>query len=119
MESRVSVTKSYSFGFPTKFYRDNGIGEYKYLVLYYDEAEKAVGIHFSNNENEENKYSVIHSKDGYGGSAVVRSFFNTYNIDPKKYYGKYKWEKHQLEGVGELFVIGLKEKEIRNEGRTS
>ena len=114
MESRISITKSYSLGFPTKFYRDNSIRIYKYLVLYYDDVEKAIGIHFSNDETEENKYAVIHSKNGYGGSAVVRSFFNTYNIDPKKYHGKYKWEKQQLEGAGGLFIIDLKEKETTN-----
>lgn len=115
-ESRISITKSNSIGFPTKFYKDNGIKQYKYVVLYYDKDKRAVGVQFTNDESEKNKFSISHSKQGYGGSIVARSFFATCNISPKKYYGKYEWKKYPLEGVGELFVITLKEREVEESG---
>lgn len=117
LENRISVTRSNSIGFPTQFYRNNNIRQYKYIVLYYDQDKEAVGIHFTSSEEDKNKFSIIHSKKGFGGSVVIRSFFRTYNIDLEKYHGKYKWEKQQLEGVGELFVIDLKKREAQNEGK--
>ena len=114
LENRISVTRSNSIGFPTQFYRNNNIKQFKYVVLYYDQDKKAIGIRFTNNEEDGNKFSIIHSKKGFGGSAVIRSFFRTYNINLKKYYGKYEWKKRAPEGIGELFVIDLKEREIQN-----
>ena len=110
LEDRMTVTKSYSMGFPTKFYKDKGIKDFKYVVLFWDANNRAIGLFFTNNESERNKFAVIHSKAGYGGSVIARSFFRSYGIDPKLYHGRYEWEKHSLEGVGELFVIKLKER---------
>lgn len=116
-EDRITVTTSNSFGFPTKFYKDNKINQYKYVVVYYDEEQKAVGLHFTNDEEEKHKFSILRSKQGYGGSIVATSFFKTNNLNPKIYRGKYEWEKTTLEGVGDLFVIKLREKE-REENKT-
>lgn len=110
LENRITVTKSYSIGFPTKFFKDNKIDSFKYVVLFYDENKKAIGIHFTGDEARKNKFAIIRSKAGYGGSAVLRSFFRTYNIDPNLYYGRYEWEKINYEGIGEIFVINLKER---------
>jgi len=109
-ENRISITKSNQIGFPTKFYQDNKINKFKYVVLFWDRENKAIGIHFTNDEKEENRFSIIHSKK-YGGSVVVRSFFKSCNINPKIYHGRYEWEKYNLEGVGEIFVIKLKERD--------
>lgn len=107
-ESRITITKSYSMGFPQKFYQDHGVKNFKYAVLYYDEANKVIGIYLTN-EKDKNGFSIIHSQK-YGGQVVIRSFLKTYNIDPKIYHGRYEWEKYNLEGVGEIFVIKLREK---------
>ncbi len=109
-ESRITITKSNQIGFPTKFYQDNRIKEFRYVVLFWDQQNKAIGIYFSNDEKEQNKFSIMHSKK-YGGSIIARSFFKTHNINPEIYHGRYDWEKHNLEGVGEIFVINLKKKE--------
>lgn len=110
LESRITITSSYSFGFPQKFYRDNNIDKYKYVVLFFDKKNKAVGLHFTNDEEEANKFTVIKNKSGYGGSIVARSFFKTYNLDPKEYKGRYEWTKQEVPGMGEVFVIELKKK---------
>ena len=112
-EHRITITKSNQIGMPTKFYQDNKIKEFKYVVLFFDEMNKAIGIHFTNNEKEENRFKIIHSKK-YGGSIIARSFFKTYNIDPMIYHGRYEYEKSNIEGIGKMFIVKLKKKKIKN-----
>ena len=109
-ESRITVTASRSIGFPTLFYNKNNIGSYKYVILYLDDKQKAIGIQFSNDEEEPHKFTLIKSKAGYGGNIVATSFFKRYGIDPKVYKGKYNWKKVKTQ-FGELFVIELRERE--------
>lgn len=110
LEKRITLTGSGNIGFPTKFYIDNNVKDYKFVVLYYDELEKAIGVLFSNDNNEKNKFTIIHSKKGYGGSIVIRSFIRSHNIDTNIYRGRYEWENYTMEGVGKLYVIRLKER---------
>lgn len=112
LENRITVTKSQSIGFPAKFYKDNKISDFKYVVLFYDSDKKAIGIFFSNDEAEKSKFKILHSKTGPGGSVISRSFFKSNDIDTRKVYGRYDWEKFQQEGVGEIYVIKLKEREV-------
>jgi len=114
-EDRITVTKSNSIGLPQKFYQDNGIKNFKYAVLFFDGKNKAIGIYFTNDEKEKSAFKIIHSKKGYGGQIVVRSFFKICGIDSRIYRGRYKWEKYNLEGVGEVFVIELKERDKNKE----
>lgn len=106
-ENRITITSSNSIGFPTKFYQDNNLVDYKYVVLYYDKEQKVIGIQFTNSEEELHKFSILKSKQGYGGSIVATSFFKTYGLDPSKYKGKYLWNKINQEGIGDIFVIQL------------
>lgn len=111
-DDRISITTSNSIGITQTFYKDQSIVNFKYVVLYFDESAKALGILFTNDENEKFKFSIIHSKKGYGASIVVRSFFKTYKIDPKIYHNKYVWQSVDQEGIGKLYVINLKERQI-------
>lgn len=107
-EERITVTKSNSIGFPAKFYQENNIKDFKYAVLYWDAGVKEIGVRFTNDDAEKkNGFGISRSKQGYGGSVVVRSFFRHYKIDPKLYHGRYEWRKEAQEGLGELFVIKL------------
>lgn len=118
LEDRVTITRSNQIGFPTKFYQDNGIKNFKYVVLFWDQKNKAIGIHFTNAEEQKSTFSIIHNKK-YGGNAAVRSFFRINNIDPKIYYGRYNWKKHKLEEVGSIFVIELKERKTDQKATSS
>lgn len=109
-EDRISVTGTNSFGFPTKFYQDNHLDQYKYAAIFYDADNKAVGINFNNDENDKHKFSLLKSKKGYGANVIATSFFKSYNIDAKKYQGRYNWEIKDYPDSGRLFVIVLKEK---------
>ena len=82
-------------------------GRYKYVILYFDEEKKAIGIQFSTNDNEPHKFTIIKSKQGYGGNIVATSFFKKHNIDPQIHKGKYDWKKIKTQ-FGKLFVIELK-----------
>lgn len=104
-ETRITLTASRSIGLPTKFYEENNINNYKYVVLFYDEEQMVIGLKFTSDEVEPHKYTIIKG-DKYGASVVVTSFFKKYNLDPKMYRGKYEWEKEETE-FGTLFVIKL------------
>lgn len=114
-EARITVTRHKSFGFPTKFHDDNKLAEYKYVVLYYDETKKAVGFHFTSDDAEPHKFSIIRSKKQYGGSVVASSFFATYNIDPNLYHGRYEYEKKEYPDIGLIYSIVLKENQSEKE----
>jgi hypothetical protein len=109
-EDRITVTKSHSIGFPTKFYHDNKINEFKYVALYWDNEQKALGLKFTN-DSTGNEFSIIHSKSGYGGSIVARSFFKFNNLDPSRFRGRYLPKKVDVPELGQLFVIELVEKQ--------
>lgn len=118
-ETRITVTGSNAFGFPTRFYKDNNVNDYKYVVVYYDEHERAVGFYFTNEENEPNKFTIIKSKHGYGGSIVATSFFKSNSLDAKMLKGRYKWEFQEVGEIGKLFIIKLMNKQqegFRSEG---
>lgn len=107
-EDRITVTGHSSFGFPTKFYNDNKIEEYKYVTLFFDTESNEVGFYFHSDEAEKHKFSILKSKQGFGGSIVASSFFKSKSLDSKIYRGRYEWKKLNQEGVGEMYVIKLK-----------
>lgn len=107
-EDRITVTGTNAFGFPTKFYRDNKIDECKYVVLYYDDVNKAVAFQFTNSEEEKYKFTMIKS-DKYGASINATSFFKENNLDSKKFKGRYKWTRKEYPEEGVLYIIQLKE----------
>jgi hypothetical protein len=114
-ETRITITKSNHVGFPTAFFNDNNVGDYKYVVLFYDPEKKAVAVHFTNDESATGKFTIMKNSREYGGGVVATSFFKANRIDPSKYAGRYEFEKLSLsdagfEGEGSLFVIELKEK---------
>jgi len=45
----------------------------------------------------------------------TRSFLKANNIDPKLYHGRYDWKKEKVEGIGEIFIIELKEKQAKEQ----
>lgn len=112
LEKRISITAYRSFGFPTKFFIDNKIGKYKYVVLFYDAKNKAVGFQFTNDEAEKHKFTLIRSKEGYGGAVVATSFFKSYNMNSNRLKGKYEWKRKNIPGIGQLFVINLTDREV-------
>lgn len=107
LEHRLTITKSGYMGFPNKFYEDNKVSDFKYVIFYYSPSENAVGVKFSNDEQEKGVLKIHHNKDSKGGWVVAKNFFRTNNIDFAIYSGRYEWQKEGPEGIGELYVIKL------------
>ena len=98
------------FGFPTEFHSNNKIGQYKYVVLWYDPEKRNVGFQFTSSEEEKHKYTIIRDKDRkYGGSIIATSFFKTNHLNSKMYKGHYAWVNEVHPTAGKLFVITLVE----------
>ena len=114
-EKKITLTKSSSLGFPTAFYKENQVSNSKYAVLYYDEESMEIGVRFTNNE-EDHAYKIRHSKQGYGGSVTINNLLRTLNWPADKYHGSYNWKKRVVDGVGDVFVIQLKEKAAPDSG---
>lgn len=108
-ENRITITKSNSIGLPSKFYNNNDISNFNYAVLFWDPNEKAIGIKFTNEENESSKFKIIKSQMG-GGMIMARSFFKVNNIDTIKYHGRYEFEIQDINEIGKIFIIKIIDK---------
>lgn len=113
-EERITITRARHVGFPTQFYKDNGLENYNYAVLFYDKDTNAIGIKFTV-EKEDGSIAIARHNKGYGGYISATSFFKVNRINTKKYAGRYEYKKIPLtqvgfEETGDLFVIELKEK---------
>lgn len=107
-DTRISITSNYSFGIPSGFYKQNDIDQYKYVVVFFDPKKKAVALQFTNDEEEDNKFKIMHNEKA-GGSIAARSFFKAYNLDPTELKGKYQWKKQDTqEEDSVVFIIDLK-----------
>ena len=51
----VLKCESNSFGFPKMFYEENKLESFKYLVIFYNPDENAVGFQFTSSEDEKHK----------------------------------------------------------------
>lgn len=110
LEDRITVTSTYSFGFPTKFYHDQKIDQFRFAVLYFEPSQLAVAIYFTSNEQEPHKFRIVKTSKGMGGSINATSFFKVYDLDPKDYHGRYEWTKDEMPGVGPVYIIQLKKR---------
>lgn len=113
-EERITITRSNHIGFPTQFYKDNDVANFKYTVLFYDKDNNAIGIKFTN-EQEDGAISIARHNKGYGGYISATSFFRANRINTKKFANRYEYKKVTLSDVGfdeagVLFVIELREK---------
>ncbi|OGK29058.1 hypothetical protein A3B50_00720 [Candidatus Roizmanbacteria bacterium RIFCSPLOWO2_01_FULL_40_42] len=108
----ITVTKTGSIGLPKHFYNLHKINQFKYITLFFDKSQKALGIKFSNDDSEKkSSFKINPSEHGYGANIIARSFFKTYNLDTLLYYGKYPYEIDESNAeIGNLYVIKLKEK---------
>src|SRR3989338_5286329 len=84
----ISVTSSYSFGLNSGFYSKEVIKQYKKVVLFYDKAKNAVAFHFTNDEDAEGAFTVVHHNTGTTGSITARSFFIENEINKKELVGR-------------------------------
>lgn len=107
---KITITGANTFGFPREFHNNNKIGEYRYVILWYDPERHTIGFQFTNSEEEEHKYTIIRDKERkYGGSIIATSFFKTHHLNSKLYQGRYDWKNEDHPTAGKLFVITMVE----------
>lgn len=99
--------KSFSFGFNSGFYTKENISGFKKVILFYDVDKKAVAFHFTNDENAEGAFSVIHSNNQRTGSVTAKSFVTDNSLARKEYFGKKDIKKIVDDNIGEMFIIHL------------
>ena len=106
--NKISITASSTFNFHRKFYEDNSLGNFKYVVVYYDKDVMSIGFNFTNNEQEKYKFTIQKNGKGYGGFISATSFFKSNDLDVTICKGRHDWSLQEIEGIGKLFVIKLK-----------
>ena len=109
LSNTISLTKSESFGFAAGFYKKYGISEFNFVTLFYDRDEGKIGFQFSKDKIGKTSFTLIHSKNKQSGSIIARSFFRTFDIDSKKYQGKYEPVEFTDPQHGQMFYIILLE----------
>lgn len=102
----ISYSKS-GFMISSVFYSKENIKNFSRVILYFDEEKKAVGFEFTNENNTEGAFALIHGNNETTGSISARSFVKANNLDNPKYFGRKIPKKIAYEGVGDIFVIDL------------
>jgi len=99
--------KSFTFGFNSGFYTRENISQYSKVVLFYDVGRNAVAFQFSNEQDAQGAFTVVHSNNQTTGSVTAKSFIIENKLDNEKYYGKKEPKKIIDKNIGELYVIEL------------
>src|SRR5258708_15113218 len=104
---KISITGSYTFNFPRKFYEDNNLSDFKYVTIYYNKDEMSIGFEFNNNDEEKNNFKIQKNENGFGAFISATSFFKTNSIDVSRFKGRYDPSILEIPEIGKLFVIKL------------
>ncbi len=112
----ISITGSFSFGFNSGFYRREGIGNFKKVVLFFDADRKVIGFYFTNDSSAKGAFTVIHGKSGTTGSVTARSFFLNHELNKKEYQKKFPPEKVKYDDL-DLFAIHLEGEDKQESGQ--
>ncbi|MFA5130953.1 MAG: hypothetical protein WC467_00850 [Patescibacteria group bacterium] len=112
LTNSISLTKSQSFGFAGGFVRKYNISEFNFVSLLYDNGDgnNRVGFQFTKERMGKSSFKIIFGYNRQTASIVVRSFFRSFEIDNKKYEGKYEPTEINDENYGIIYFIDLKEK---------
>ncbi len=79
--------------------------------MYYDQNKKAVAFKFIKTKEDGMVSVKLREKGGYIGA---QSFIGKYQIDQKKYAGRYTPKEIKDDNLGRLFVIELSENGAKN-----
>lgn len=105
---KVSITNANAFGFLAGFTLRHNLQGFGYVSLSFNKkAPTAVGFKFNNDPKFPGNFKLTHNKNS--ASVSAHSFFQAYNINAKKYQGKYEPHEHKDPKLGKLFYILLEE----------
>ncbi len=107
---KISVTANGGIGISSAFGKKYNIKDYSGVKLFWDAAQKVVGIKFIK-EAEEGMFPLKVREDE-AAHLMAKSFFVKYDIKVKELVSRYEPEETEVPGIGRLFVVKLKSKEV-------
>ncbi len=105
--AKISLVKAGGFGFSAGLFNKYGLKDSTAIKLFYDKEKMAVGFKFL--KTQESGSVKLKKREDTGGYLSAISFLNKYNIDSKKYSGRYDPQEVKDDNLGRLFVIELNE----------
>lgn len=106
-DTKVGLNRSGLVRLSSGFCRLYNILDFKYVVLYYDISNKAIGLRFTN-ILEDGRLSV--TKDTTGATISAKSFMKANNLELRSYFGRYEAKRKHINDIGEIFIIELGKK---------
>jgi len=105
---QVTLNNSGGFSLSSGMHHRYGLDRYAGVKLYFDPDTRRVGIQPVEQEGE--GVFRLKKRDGEKGAFFsARSFLQAYNLDPKKYHGRYSPEEVEDDQFGRMFVIRIPE----------
>jgi hypothetical protein len=101
---KVSIWSRGQIGFNQGAVDEYNLGNFRYVVFYYDEDTHRVGIEFTNDEESEGANKIIKRKGG-GVSTSAIPFLKHYKIE----FGKTKQYDLKFDKENNLYVFDLKQ----------
>ena len=108
----ISISRAFGFGFLSAFYRKNNISTYKYVVLFFNKDEMAIGFAFTNDGETKGRFTITHSLSKTSAGVTAMTFFNRIGIDKlsiEKYAKQYKVYESVHQQFGKIYYIKLNE----------
>lgn len=104
---QITINKSGGFGMSSGMHHRYNLDAYSGVRIFFDKTDKIIGIKPMEKEGE-GTFSLKKRPDQKGAFFSARSFLQAYDIDPKKYYGRYAPEEVEDKSFGKMFIIKLK-----------
>lgn len=108
-DDRIGINRSGLIRLSSSFCRKTKIKEeFRYVVLFFSPSKRVIALKFTKNGNEKGVMLVVN--DGKSATVSGLSFAKTYGLNLDEIAGRYPWEKTNLEGLGDVYMIDLNKK---------
>ena len=107
-DTYVTILSNFQIHFNAGFCHRASIGDKSHIIIAYSRQNKSIVFQFTSDEKAIGVLKLIQRS----GIANVgsRSFFNTYDLDPKALKGRYIPIKGKIPKIGEAWFINLDSK---------
>lgn len=106
-DTKIAINKSGLIRLSAGFCRVTNALDFKYAILFYDAANRAIALKLANTK-EEGALRVV--RDRVAGTISGKAFFNANKINLKNHFGRYEWEKIDIPNIGNVYIIELTKK---------
>ena len=106
-DQRIGVNKSGLIRLSAGFCRATNAKSFKYVLLFYDKNNQAIAFKFTN-KLEDGVLRV--TQDDTAAAVSAKAFMVMNKLNLNEWVGRFAWNKLNIEGVGEAFIIELSNK---------